>query len=241
MAETGKLKLYIRLYTLCFLAAEGLFYLLFLSCDLFEQEILFSSTSWKFAVIVLALFYVALEFLFTKRQDALWLRRLFLLFAMILTLVSDVFLLVQDKNYVIGVCTFFLAQVFHALEIPRSKKQAIVSFSLRFGATAAAIAVLSIVGKLTPLYTAVALYAPQLLGNFLEHVTGIFKFREREEKMRSFLLAVGFLLFVGCDICVGLSNLGVHGVSFWIWAFYAPSQALIAISCGRFYHEKTTD
>lgn len=224
-----------------FLLFESWFYLFFLACDLGGREILLSSTVWKFLVIVFALLYAALEFFRTKRGDAFWRRRLFLLFAMTMTLVSDLFLLVLDSNYTVGVCTFFFAQLFHALTIPRSKKQAIVSFSLRFGVTAIALILLAILDSFEPLYIAVAFYAPELIGNLLEHAFGIFLLREREEKRRSLLLTVGFLLFFGCDLCVGLSNVGVHGVGIWIWVFYAPSQALIAISQGRFCDEKKTD
>lgn len=228
-------------FRVAFLLLESVFYVFFLACDILGKNILFSSTVWKFSVIVSALLYVAFEFLLTKRGDRLWRRRLFLLFAMVMTLVSDVFLLVLDSNYTVGVCTFFLAQLFHALEIPRSKKRAAVSFSLRFGATAIVLIGLALSKLFEPLYVAVAFYAPQLVGNLIEHFFGIFLLQDREERRRSLILAVGFLLFFGCDLCVGLSNIGVGGVGIWIWAFYAPSQAFIAISSGRFYHEKTTD
>lgn len=53
------------------------------------------------------------------------------------------------------------------------------------------------------------------------------------------LFALGLLLFMGCDICVGLYNmeLGLTGlsarlVSVGMWFFYLPSQVLIALSAG---------
>lgn len=221
-----------------FLCLESLFFALFVACDLTGRDFVFSSTAWKFSVIVAALLYVAFELYRTKKGDKLLCRRLFLLFAMGMTLVSDVFLLVLDENYTVGVCTFFCAQIFHALETPRSKKRLIISFSLRFGVTAVTLAVLGVLKLFDPLYIAVAFYAPELLGNLAEHVVGVFQNRG-EERARSLILAVGFFLFFLCDLCVGLSNIGVTGVSIWIWIFYAPSQALIAISSGRFCHDKT--
>ncbi len=221
-----------------FLYLESLFFALFVACDLTGRSLVFSSTVWKFSVIVLALFYVAFELYQTKKGDKLFRRRLFLLFAMGMTLVSDVFLLVLDENYTVGVCTFFFAQILHALEIERSKKRALVSFSLRFGATAIVLIVLGFAKLFDPLYIAVAFYAPELLGNLVEHLVGAF-YNHGEERTRSLILAVGFFLFFLCDLCVGLSNIGVTGVSIWIWIFYAPSQALIAISSGRFCHDKT--
>lgn len=221
-----------------FLCLESLFFVFFVACDLMGKEILFSSTVWKFSVVVLALLYVGAEFLLTKRGDKLFCRRLFLLFAMGLTLVSDVFLLVLDAHYVIGVCTFFFAQLFHALEIPRNQKRALISFSLRLGVTAIALMILGFTGSLDLLSAAVAFYAPELLFNLVEHLVGVFQNRG-EERTRSAILAVGFFLFFLCDLCVGLSNVGFSGASIWI--FYAPSQALISISSGRFFHENESD
>lgn len=221
-----------------FLSLESFFFTFFLASDLTGRTFVFSSTVWKFCVIVSAFLYVLVELFCKGKGDRLFRRRLFLLFAMGMTLVSDVFLLVLDENYTVGVCTFFCAQIFHALETPRSKKRLIVSFSLRFGVTAVALAVLGILKLFDPLYIAVAFYAPQLLGNLVEHMVGVFQNRG-EERARSLILAVGFFLFFLCDLCVGLSNIGVTGVSIWIWIFYAPSQALIAISSGRFCHDKT--
>ena len=226
-----------KCYRLIFLSFESLFFVLFLLCDLLGRTFLFSSTVWKFSVIILAFLYVAFEWLWFGRGDALFRRRFFLLLAMGFTLISDAFLLVRGDNYTIGVCTFIAAQIFHALEIPRSKRQAVVSVALRTSIPLLAIAILAFCNILTPLYAAVACYAPQLLGNLLEHLLGAVKNEDREEKRRSLLLTIGFALFLACDLCVGLSNVGARGVGFWIWFFYAPSQALIAISCGRLTHE----
>lgn len=222
-----------------FLYLESLFFALFLACDLTDRTFVFSSTVWKFSVIVLALLYVALELYRAGQGDRLFRRRLFLLFAMVMTLVSDFFLLVLDENYTVGVCTFTLAQIFHALEIKRGRRQAVASLTLRVIVPLAAIVVLFLCKAADPLYLAVACYAPQLIGNLLEHLVGVFRHKEKEEKRRSLLLAIAFALFLGCDLCVGLSNLGFVAVSIWIWAFYAPSQALIAISCGRFCQNET--
>ena len=221
-----------------FLYLESLFFALFVAADLTGRPFVFSSTVWKFSVIVFALLYVALELYRAGKGDKFFRRRLFLLFAMIMTLVSDFFLLVLDENYTVGVCTFLVAQIFHALQLERSRKQAIVSLFLRIGVPLAAILILLFCKRLDPLYAAVACYAPQLLGNLLEHLVGAFQ-NQGEERRRSLLLAFAFALFFACDLCVGLSNLGVTSVSIWIWIFYAPSQALIAISCGRFSDAKT--
>lgn len=223
-----------------FLCLEALFSLLFFLCDLTGRTLLLSSTVWKFLVVVFALLYVAREFFCTDREDRLFCRRLFLLFAMILTLVSDLFLLALNDHYTVGVCTFVAAQLFHALTIKRSRKQAIVSLALRLTFLLLTVLILRLAGELTMLYAAVACYAPQLIGNLIEHFVGVFR-NSGEEKKRSLLLAIAFSLFFACDVCVGLSNIGLSGASLFIWIFYAPSQALIAISFGRFYNENEND
>lgn len=216
-----------------FLIFEAALFALFLFSDFSGRTFLLSSAAWKFFVIVAAFCYVALDFVFAKGEGKLADRRLFLLLAMAFTLVSDVQLLDLVQNYTFGVVTFFAAQIFHALEIPRGKKRAIVSFSLRFGSTLVALAVLAIFHQLAPLYVAVAFYGPQLVCNLAEHLWGAFRYSEKEERLRSGLLALAFALFFACDACVGLSHLGVAGAGTLIWIFYAPSQALIAVSCGR--------
>ena len=217
-----------------FLILEALLFGLFLCSDFTGRTLLFSSAAWKFFVIVAAFCYAAMDFAFAKEEDRLSDRRLFLLLGMAFTLVSDVLLLDLVQHYTVGVCTFFAAQIFHALEIPRSKRRAIVSFSVRFGTTLCALLILGFLHALTPLYVAVSFYGPQLLGNLAEHLWGSFRFSEKEERFRSILLAVAFALFLACDACVGLSHLGISGVGQWIWIFYAPSQALIAVSCASF-------
>jgi len=56
---------------------------------------------------------------------------------------------------------------------------------------------------------------------------------------RGRLACIGMVLFLGCDICVALFNLSAAGIDSpalsaaagaLIWVFYAPSQALLALS-----------
>ena len=67
-------------------------------------------------------------------------------------------------------------------------------------------------------------YFTLLLGNLFSSLTN--------KKLR--IMSGGFLLFVCCDICVGLFNLLERGpvydaVSLLMWIFYLPSQVLLAI------------
>ena len=224
-----------RIFTAVFLALEALFFALFVTADSIGREIWFASDIWRFAVIETAFCYVALKLFFTSRYDKIFRRRLFLFLAMTCTLVSDFLLVILASYRELAVFIFFAAQVFHAMEIYRSKKRLIWSLSLRFGTSVVVLSVLAISGIITPLYAAVALYAPQLIGNLIENVFGVFCAENSSERRRSILLSVGFLLFLGCDICLGLAEIGVPVVGGWIWRFYAPSQAIIAVSGEKIY------
>lgn len=54
----------------------------------------------------------------------------------------------------------------------------------------------------------------------------------RTGRRNDWLLALGFVLFVGCDISVGLFNSlwPVWAVGRWMWLFYGPSQLLLSLS-----------
>ena len=84
------------------------------------------------------------------------------------------------------------------------------------------------------LYAFVVIYFVQLVGNFVENVVLAVLAKDRGARAQAIVLSVGFLLFIGCDISVGLANLyGVAGECEWL--FYTPSQVLIALSLGRMY------
>ena len=223
-----------RIFTRAFIALETLFFALFVAGDGIGQNILFPSDVWRFSAVAAAFLYALLTFVFTKRGEKLFRRRLFLLLAMTCTLVSDFLLVILASCRELAVFIFFAAQIFHALQIKRGKRRAILSFSLRFGASLGILSVLVMLGVVTPLYAAVAFYAPQLIGNLVEHIFGVFWAENASERSRSVLLAVGFLLFFGCDLCLGLAELGVPVVGRLIWLFYAPSQAIIALSGEKF-------
>lgn len=214
-----------------FLALEMLFFAFFVICDHMGQPPVYATVA-RFCIILFAFFYTTWNVAAVGKRDRFFHRRLFLSLAMLMTFVSDIFLMIP-VNITLGTCTFIVVQILHALEIKRNKKETILRFSLRIGFSVIAITVMALIGELNLLYAAVAFYAPQLAGNLLEHFVGIFQAKEREEKRRSLLLTAAFALFFACDLCVALSYLGVPKVGFWIWIFYAPSQMLIAVSCER--------
>jgi len=57
--------------------------------------------------------------------------------------------------------------------------------------------------------------------------------------VRRWIFAAGLTLFVCCDLCVGMFNLGILRAfsSVGMWLFYLPSQVLIVLSAKEVTHE----
>lgn len=156
--------------------------------------------------------------------------------AMAFTVAADWFLLIIEENLEAGLALFITAQLLHFARIyVLRKKRPYVSLILRLLLCVGVIAALYLFDSLTLLTALVAVYFCNLLFNFfnsfaLFKVNGLYA-----------LFTLGLLLFICCDICVGLYNFGgVLDISIplsiikfadkGMWAFYLPSQTLIALS-----------
>lgn len=170
-------------------------------------------------------------FLYGREADAVTLSC-----ALLFTAVSDLFILVLDDYYEIGLVTFIVAQsiYFYRLYAGRIKK-IYISLAVRLCVMAAVIIAFAATGKLNLLVAECAVYITMLVGNVAD------AFIICKKGVKNILFAVGLLLFLGCDVCVGLHNFGsvlnivlpgglLAFVSYAIWAFYLPSQVLITCS-----------
>lgn len=155
--------------------------------------------------------------------------------AFIFTAVSDMFIFVLDGFYEVGVSTFIVTQIFYFARIYLALgKKPYISIAVRAVLAGAAMLALGLTGNLIPLTALVAIYFPMLVCNAVESALLI-----KNSKIY-ILFFVGLLLFIGCDICVGLNNFAGLGISLpagvvsfvgiAMWAFYLPSQTLIALS-----------
>ncbi len=156
--------------------------------------------------------------------------------AMIFTVVSDWFLLITGENLEIGLTTFIIAQLLHFTRIYLvRKRRPYLSLALRLGFSAAAAIALTGLGYLTLLTALAAVYFCNLLINFADSFALI-----KINRLYA-VFTLGLLLFIGCDICVGLFNFGsalsiklptgvIAFAKKGMWAFYLPSQTLIALS-----------
>lgn len=218
-----------------FIIIQLILYISFLYLDLLGGSVILSNYI-KFAVVALCLFYV----LFSRNREK---HLFFLRLAMIFTLISDMLILLSDF-YFCGVLTFIIAQQFHGLRISVLRgKEGNKDFIIRLLIQA----VISLLICLTlrelniridGLLAASIFYFTCILTNTARSLRLAAAIRDKKSKY----LAAGMVLFLLCDINVGLFNLSDFlsvgqvyskiylASSILMWTFYAPSQVLISLS-----------
>ena len=171
---------------------------------------------------------------------------LFLFIAMLFTAGADWFLVVKDESYALAIGLFFGAQVFHFLRLSAAREKGkVISLlirlllSLLFAEGVSLVLsekLLSIIQGENIIVLLGGLYFIELLMNTVD--AGILIKRDR----RFVMTMVGFILFILCDISVGLNGMsGAWGISRetanfaadMIWVWYLPSQVLIVLSAMR--------
>lgn len=201
--------------TILFIITESVLYLLFLFLDL--QGV--SSTWIKYAGILLA---VCFSFWCASRPED-YLTALALFF----TAAADYFLLVLNRHYKTGVLIFCLVQFLYCLRLSLpgsscSKREV----GLRIALPVLVVLLLAGLDQANLLNILAAFY-------FCNLVINAAKSRIRCGWNR---FTLGLILFICCDICVGLFNLLSPACALFpfaalaMWAFYLPSQVLLALS-----------
>lgn len=198
----------------------------------------------KYAGVLICLAVTASMTFFNRDIDSL-----IAVAAMVFTAISDLFILVLDDYYETGLATFIVAHslYFVRLYVGRLKK-IWISLAVR------AVVAVTIIGVCCGLFGAnlliieAAVYIVMLFGNCVESLIMC------NRGLKNILFAIGLLLFLGCDICVGLNHGRMVGVQltqeiyrfvqFMVWVFYLPSQVFITsalIRKGRCYKELIND
>ncbi|MGN1060338.1 MAG: lysoplasmalogenase family protein [Candidatus Coproplasma sp.] len=189
----------------------------------------------KYAGVLLCL-AVLLTVIFmpdSSRDNAVMLAALFF------TAISDLFILVLDKYYEIGLVTFIIVQSLYLYRLYADRlKKIYITLAVRLAVMSALIITFAAIGKINLLVAECAIYITMLVGNVID------AFIVCKKSVKNLLFAIGLLLFLGCDICVGLHNFGsvlnialpswlISFAAFAIWAFYLPSQVLITLSVNK--------
>ena len=189
-----------------FLSIQFLIYTSFIVLDSFHID----STYVKYLGIILCLIYA----IYNKKKY----RRL----SMTFTLIADFFLLVINKHYELGLLSFIIVQICYLYFLGNIDNTYFTRFLIIRLSMFVVGTVLLIVSKnMSLLNELVLIYFSNLLTNAIQSCFGSNK-----------LLTLGLILFVCCDICVGLHNISATYTvaSFLMWVFYLPSQVLIVLA-----------
>ena len=218
-----------KVFLILVLLVELFLYTLFLYFDF--NDINIEISNWLKYVGIIICFLASLIPIFSKNSAK---TQYFIPFSLFFTLVSDYFLLINtDKNlYIFGVVIFIIVQLSYFIYIEilkKNKTSFLISLIFRIILSSILIIVLSII-RFDLLSIVSACYFVELLMNFITSLSLI--------KINKYFLifSIGLLLFIGCDISVGLTNLDLFEghiknlVSNLMWIFYLPSQVLISFS-----------
>lgn len=206
-----------RILTL-FLALEAVLYTAFLCWDLTIGGR--GSNPIKYTGILLCLAYS----LYLERRGGSRLVPA----ALTLTALADIFLLLLDVHYALGVLLFCLVQGLYFVRIVRSNGGRSL-WGLRIILFVLALLALKGLGLLIPLNVLALFYFTNFLCNALASLGC--------SGQNMSLFSVGLWLFLCCDLCVGLfqnpqlvSPVVGAFVQVGMWLFYLPAQVLIALS-----------
>ena len=182
-------------------------------------------------IFVVVCFFVAVGSYFLCRDKRNW---ALLVGGMAFTVAADYFLVLHNAR-VPGVAVFCFAHVCYILRAFRGERELTRRFVLfSFTIVTAVVAILLV---LDSIFALAGMYAALFMVNLYVN----FKFR-RVNKNGTFIL-IGLILFALCDIAVMLFNvpryLGVMPALVqiypFIWIFYLPAQAMLAISAIQFF------
>lgn len=143
-------------------------------------------------------------------------------FAMLFTFTADFFLLVINKYYEIGLISFICAQICYIYFLGNIYKPYFNRFLLiRLIIVIFGTIVLFISNNMSILNELVLIYFSNLVINTVQAFFS-----------KNSIFAIGLLLFVCCDVCVGLHNINAaySVATFLMWVFYLPSQVLIVLA-----------
>lgn len=220
-----------RRYLFVFL--EIMFYIIFLYCDIVKKQYNISNLI-KFISIVLCFSYLIYDTRYKRKKS-------FVVYAMALTVVADLCLLLWDQD-ILGVLCFICVQYCYLFWMVKEKWISSLKLILmgRLILTGFVLCLLSYFHiKIDILLCSCVLYFICIVWN-----VGISIYHRKKNT----LFMIGMLLFLICDIQVGCYNVDRYilmdqdAISFrwlfdWIaigmWLFYLPSQVCIVLSMSK--------
>ncbi|MBH1940130.1 hypothetical protein I5677_04375 [Mobilitalea sibirica] len=237
-----------RIIRYLFLTLQTVLYLVFLSFDLSGDNTVLSNRI-KFSLIIVCFCYVLFRDGGTSKSHLYILRT-----ALFLTVISDLFILILD-NYLFGIWTFIIVQQLYAIRLnllglsftPGDKKHRKLLRAWVIRNIFLTIITILLCSMLKAFGVIIDWLLISSLFYFVSIVMNVFYSIKiailKPYKISNIVFASGMVLFLLCDINVGIFNLTDFIFlpqhiyekmylfsSFLMWAFYAPSQILIALS-----------
>ena len=202
---------------IAFIAVELAIYIAYLAADL--GFVAANSIRLKFISICLCLVFSAI---FTAMGGEKLITA-----AMVFTLAADNLLLMANSDYALGVAFFCVVQAIYFYMLYRENGKTLLP--LRIILFALALILLWKMNMLSGLNVLAAFYFTSFVCNVIQS----FGTGRR-------LFSLGLVLFLCCDVCVGIFNLpqlagtGIYSfAAFGMWLFYLPAQVLIVLSGRR--------
>ena len=217
-------------------------YVLFLYLDFYDVKVFISTHYIKYFCILLCFL---LSILSTKysRIDRVNSRDILLLrLAMFITVIADLCLVIFDF-YILGVVCFSLVQITYSVRHTTKKsKVTIINFFIIFMCIVFLYMITSLFIKQINILLPISMFYFICL---IFSVSKAIRIWENDLFLPAskYMIVFGMILFLLCDLCVGLSNatallpLTIYSIikiqqisRFLIWFFYLPSQVLLALS-----------
>lgn len=226
-----------------FIIIQVVLYLVFLYLDLRGGYYIVSSYI-KYLILILCLLYVFINYDRTRKH-----RSNCLILGLTFTIIADYYLLLLGYNFEYGIGAFIIVQQIYGCILDCSLrlvcgsivKRLLLQLSITFFIT---IYLYSLDFKIELIVVLSIFYFISILMNTFRAIKASIIYKEDRNNI---LFAIGMILFVICDINVGLFNLSdyldisattiitiIRLSSVMMWLFYAPSQVLIALSNGSF-------
>ncbi|MCL2565859.1 MAG: hypothetical protein FWE24_08630 [Defluviitaleaceae bacterium] len=165
--------------------------------------------------------------------------QIILICALMLTVIADTFMVILGMN-IAGILVFCGVQAAHNYRFT-NKNRVIAQGVMGIGAFG--VAYLSGLPLLMALGAAYAVF-------LLFSVTGAFMAYQKYPAPNNIMIILGMLLFMACDIFVGLYNLPIEAlqapaarefIQRGIWIFYFPSQAILSSTARKLKNYKDDD
>ncbi len=228
--------------TRIFISITALLYLAFMLCDFFVNNFELSSIL-KFISIFLCFVITIVFYIFNRKNKDCFI----LMTAFLFTVIADVFLLFTDQ-FLFGVLSFCVVQIIYLYRIhcivPNLSKYHLF---LRMFVTIVVLLLMNLFSiKVDFLLCVTVFYFINFVGNIV--LLGVLRLKSHQLVSRRYPVYLtrfflGMILFILCDVSVGLYNLSYYVnlsgniydfvvliASFGMWGFYLPGQVCIALS-----------